>query len=137
MEIKDSAECTYCYNIDSIEHHLFYCKNARQLWKDIYNLLNSIFKPNLENPGVCEIIFGVHIDKPYPPETYCRNLVILFGKWYINHTRSESKDLNFPEFCSILKQKVDIYLTNFKCPKSLERVDRSIKNSLKMLLNKI
>ena len=137
-KIKESPECIYCNDIDSIEHHLFYCKNARLLWKDIYKLLNRIFKPNLKEPGVCEIIFGVHIDEiSNSAENYCRNLVILIGKWYINHMRSEGKDFHFTEFCSILKHKIDIYLTNFKCPKSLERVDGSIQNSLTMLLNKI
>ena len=136
-KIKDSPVCIYCPETDSIEHHLFYCNRVQLLWKNIFSWLHKIFEPdNIEEPRICEIIFRVHIDaKNISPKIYCMNLVILLGKWYINQMRSQSKTVHFLEFCSVVKLKIEIYLTNFKTTKTLERVDGGIKKSLKMLLN--
>ena len=65
---------------------------------------------------------------------YCKNFIVLMGKWYINHTRSENKALIFEEYLGILKAKLKIYVTKFICAKTYERVDSEIQNNVSLLL---
>ena len=76
-------------------------------------------------------------EKSWSPEIYCRNLVILLGKWFINNKRSECKQLNFSNFCNILKLKLQIYLTNFESGAPLEKIDSGIRDSFRIMVDKL
>ena len=54
-KVKDSPNCSYCDEIDTLEHHLFYCSYTRYFWLQISHWLNDIFGLPGEELTVCEV----------------------------------------------------------------------------------
>ena len=66
---------------------------------------------------ICEVLFGTEIDTNFKTAyNYCKNFIVLMGKCYINHPRSENKALIFEEYLGILQAKLKIYVTKVNCP---------------------
>ena len=103
-KISQNSECCVCGEIDSIEHHLYYCKDSKLFWKKLKNwmLINLEFGFELT---VCEILFGVPTDNYV--DTRLLNFLILIGKWFINKRRTKQTSIYFIEYLSILKDKVN------------------------------
>ena len=96
--------CVYCNDVDTLEHHLFYCVECVSFW----NRVSGWIKSNLDtsfNLTICEIIFGIPIF--HNQSIAAINFIILLGKWYINNVRSLNKPLNFLNFLRLVKTKTD------------------------------
>ena len=79
-KLSENNECTYCNEIDTIEHRLFTCVEF------FWNLVSQCIKDNLDtcfNFTICEIISGILIS--YNPTINAINFIIVLGKWYINN----------------------------------------------------
>ena len=103
-KIKTTNICEYCSNIDTIEHHLFWCTNSQEFW----NKVQKWIKDNLDTSlklTVCEIIFGICIENNKSIDMI--NFIILIGKNFINKSRNNRDPLYFIKFLSILKEKIE------------------------------
>ena len=138
-KLKDSPICVYCDEIDTIEHHLFHCVRSSLFWTRLQKWICNAFKVKHETEfTICEILFGTGIDTNLKTAyNYCKNFIVLIGKWYINYIRSENKTLIFEEYLAILQAKLKIYVTKFNCPKTYERVDSEIQNNFSFLLRRL
>ena len=105
--IKPNNICNFCQSIDTIEHHLYQCKNSKTIWDKLENwlLTNIQLKLNLKE---CEILFGI----PNTPTAHLElmNFVILMTKWYINKQRSDNKELYFIELLKTIKGKIKSHI---------------------------
>ena len=105
--IKPNNKCNFCQSVDTIEHHLFQCKNSKLIWDKLENWLlkNIQLKLNLKE---CEILFGI----PHTPTAHLEliNFVILMTKWYINKQRSDNKELYFIELLKTIKYKIKSHI---------------------------
>ena len=105
--IKLSNKCNYCQAIDTIEHHLYQCKDSKTIWEQLelwlYNQIE--IKLNLKE---CEILFG--IPNAINADIELINFVIIITKWYINAQRTEEKAMFFIELLSKIKNKVKILI---------------------------
>ena len=57
-QISPSPICSYCTQIDTIEHHLYHCNETINFWKEVSTWLYKINCIKL-SLTVCEIIFGL------------------------------------------------------------------------------
>ena len=103
--IKDSSLCIYCKKIDTIQHHLYECKESMKLWTKIgdwiYEKLQVKFKFT-----VCEVIFGFPLTED--PLFDVLNCIIMYVKHYINVNRNKNKSFLFIELLGLIKEKVKI-----------------------------
>ena len=105
--IKGSAQCAFCGNIDTIQHHLYECHESLQLWKKIEEWIHDELMVKF-NFTVCEIIFGIPLTGD--PILEILNYIFMYAKHYINTKRSNNTKINFHEFVCILKGKVKILI---------------------------
>ena len=86
--VSPNGTCQYCSEIDTIEHHFYYCVAAKQFWNEVLNWFESMINHTVVL-SVCEVLFGV-IENCYEDnEVFTTiNLVILICKWYINSSRT-------------------------------------------------
>lgn len=54
----ESKKCNYCQAINTIEHHLFYCKGSKAIWNHLEIWLDNQDQIKL-NLTVCEVLFGL------------------------------------------------------------------------------
>ena len=107
--ITDNNNCVYCNDIDTQEHHFFYCNESTNFWK----LVSKWTKENLDtsfNLTICEIMFGIPID--YNQTIKAINFMIILGKWFINNSRSLDIPINFQNNLAFLKTKIDQMILN-------------------------
>ena len=109
--IKPSSGCNYCQSKDTIEHHLYQCKESKTIWDRLENWLyeNIDIKLNLRE---CEILFG--IPNAVNKEIELINFVIIITKWYINTQRSNDRPLFFFELLSAIRCKAQSHIISNK-----------------------
>ena len=105
-KIFSSPSCIYCTQTDTIEHHLYHCNVTSNFWKKVSTWL---YKVNLIKLSltVCDIIFG--LCGAFPTDgcmEFVFNYIILFGKWYINKSRSNNQQNNLFQLFFSSKRKV-------------------------------
>ena len=90
--ITSNARCLYCTEIDTIEHHFYYCSASTRFWNEVIQWLQN--KINCSGVlSVCEILFGlINAEKDIFNAV---NFIILLGKWYINISRTVERKLVF------------------------------------------
>ena len=103
-KIKTGPECDSCGMTDTIEHRLFECIEAKQIWESIQSWIHRSLDINTKFT-VCEVIFGIPYDND--PHIRMMNFIILIAKWYINKNKEQIKRLYFIELLVILKNKID------------------------------
>ena len=86
--IIDSPKCHYCTFIDTIEHHFFYCEIIQAFLENLEMKLKNIHDREIKL-SICEILLGLNSENF--SLSHCINTVIIWGKWYINKTRSFCK----------------------------------------------
>ena len=104
-KIKSSNKCDDCGEVDSIEHHLYFCATSKTFWKKLKTWLIDNLGFGIELT-VCEIIFGIPAYNN--PDLKLINFVILIGKWYLNHSKTQNKSIYFLDFISLIKEKTEI-----------------------------
>ena len=114
-KIIEKPFCNYCNNVDTIEHHLYLCGYSKQFWEKLENWIKNAFglRRNLCFT-ICEVIFGIKLDDETRSLNKILIITITIAKWYINHCRTQIKELNFPHFLSILREKFKIYKCIFR-----------------------
>ena len=105
--IKTTNKCTYCNEIDTIEHHLYFCKESIIIWEKLENWVFNQFGLNIKLT-VCEILFGL----PHAVDNYIEllNFLIILGKTYINHSKTTEQPIYFIELLNLIKNKIDVIL---------------------------
>ena len=103
-KIKTSNKCEYCDQIDTIEHHLFWCRSTQEFWNKVQKWVKNNLDTSLKLT-VCEIIFGICIENNDSFDMI--NFIILIGKNFINKSRSNGDALYFIKFLSVLKDKLE------------------------------
>ena len=101
--IKDSPLCIYCTQVDTIQHHLYECKENTKLWTKIQDWIHEKLKVKFKFT-VCEVIFGIPLIED--PLFDVLNCIIMYAKHYINFTRSKNKSFQFIELLGLIKDKV-------------------------------
>ena len=106
--IKNSPNCAYCENIDTVTHHFFECADCIEFWKKVEQWLFEKLKVKF-NLTVCEVIFGI----PFSNDSLMQiiNYVIILAKYFINKQRHNGKKLTFHSFIYTLKENVKIYIS--------------------------
>jgi exonuclease III len=95
-KIKDSNQCSYCEEIDTIEHYLVYCENTYNFWKMVFNWWANNLRVYF-NINTYEIVFGVPNERLEP--IVCQiNYIILHAKYYIHSKKQAGKALDIYEF---------------------------------------
>ena len=104
LKIKQTNKCEYCNEIDTLEHHFFWCGYSGQFWRKI----QKWSKDNLDTSmdfTVCEILFGICINNN--DSFNIINFLILLGKHFINRSRNNGEPLYFINLLSLLKDKIE------------------------------
>ena len=91
-KIKTSNKCDDCGEVDSIEHHLYYCINSRTFWNQLKTWMGSNLNFGIEL-AVCEVIFG--LPSYNNPDFKLINFLILIGKWFLNNSKTQGKPIFF------------------------------------------
>ena len=117
-KITDNNKCYTCEEVDSIEHHLFYCKQSITFWLNIKKWMISNLDFGFEFT-ICEVLFGF---PKHVIDSDLLNFIILMGKWYINKNKSEEKSKMLFEFLVIIKKKLELMI------KGSEMVGRKTKS---------
>ena len=105
-KIKNSNLCTWCNDIDTIEHYIVKCKDTHNLWKTILNWWAS----NNEtwfHVDTYEILFGIPNERN---ETIINqlNYIILIAKYYIYIQKQKNMLLDLYEFLLECKNRLNI-----------------------------
>ena len=108
-KIKESPICDYCTEIDTIEHHFFFCRKSSDIWDKLQNWLKHNLSINFPLT-VCEVIFGI----PNSNDSKIKliNFLIIITKWYLNKTKVESKPIFFISLLSIIRDKIQTILSS-------------------------
>ena len=131
-QLADSPKCGYCNgnNIDTLDHHLFYCEVANLFWKSlecwIKNNLNMSFAFT-----VCEILLGTNFQNE--GNLVVVNYLILLGKWFLNKQKSENQPISFTHFLMKLKSKVKVICNLYK----IKKVVNNVQESFEIVLNSL
>ena len=104
-KVKSSNKCVYCECVDTIEHHLYYCKQSTLLWNKLLDWFSDNFDIHLKLT-VCEVLFG--IPNNTIDEIEILNYCIILAKWYINKSRTSEKNLLFWDLLQLIIEKVKL-----------------------------
>ena len=102
-KIKDHNKCDYCNSIDTLEHHLFWCKRTQEFWQKTRDWARNNLDTSMQLT-ICEIIFGITITGNSSINTI--NFLILTGKLFINKSRTNKQPLYFINFLAFVKEKI-------------------------------
>ena len=102
-----SNKCLHCLNVDTLEHHFYYCPVSTKFWREINHFLHNMISVKI-NFSVCEILFGIFNNLNNHDDVFIIiNLIILLGKWFLNSHRSSERPVIFSEFVKMLKDKLE------------------------------
>ena len=122
--IIPDGKCLYCSEIDTIEHHFYYCFVSKQFWNEVLKWFQR--KTNFTIAlSVCEVLFGAINDCYGDSEIInALNFIILISKWFINTSRSLEKELLLSQFLSLVKEKLCILKMNQSLNNNLESFNK-------------
>ena len=99
----DTDRCNYCNDLDTIEHHLYTCTESKKIWQSVQRWCNTNLGIKY-NFTICEILFGIPGNNSVDMDII--NFLILIGKYYINKTKVQNKDLYFIELIEDMRNKI-------------------------------
>ena len=100
--IANSAKCTYCEDIDTLEHYFYYCEHCQEFWKGITQWFAVVYQVNIPLK-IVDILMGISHRRTQDDTLAKLNFVVLQGKWYIYTCKKESKALTFVGFKKYFK----------------------------------
>jgi len=103
---KTSNQCSYCNEIDTLEHHLFYCRESQNMWIHLKDWVKSNLDVSV-NFTVCEILLGIPIVNKSDSLTQILNYLILIAKWYINKCKTALNPVFFVNYLLLVRQKIE------------------------------
>ena len=84
MKISDSNKCTTCGEIDYSEHFFYHCKQIKNLWKEIENIIRNRTKKTI-NLTMVDVMLGIrNHDSMTKTDMKWANEIILIGKMVIS-----------------------------------------------------
>ena len=104
--ITETNICSFCDNIDTIEHYLLECADAKIFWSRIEEMIYDIYQTNIKLSYV-EKLLGIE-NKSDNELLYIYNYCLLLGKYYIYKKKTNEQRINFTEFLNILKERLQI-----------------------------
>ena len=105
--IANSSSCASCGNIDTIEHHLYYCHAVLQFWKSLEQWVNNVFEVYIPLK-ITDIIFGIVHLKTQDNLIPTLNYLIIYAKWFVYISKKDSKELSFIRFQKYMKHILSI-----------------------------
>jgi len=105
--IAVSPMCSFCNQIDTLEHHFFYCYNSRSFWNSLemwFEQSCGVFIPLT----ITDIMFGIPYKKSQDNTLYVMNFVVMYGKWFIHKCKQDCKSIIFRSFLCYLKYVLSI-----------------------------
>ena len=106
-KITDTNICLYCETADTLENHLFLCKENQIVW----NKLEKWIADNLETKfklTECEVIFGIPLYNDQ--HIFLFNFLIIITKWFINKKKSLNEPLYFIELLNTIRNKITLVI---------------------------
>ena len=104
-KLKDTPFCIYCKHFDTLEHHLFLCAHSKEFWEQFEKWVSKYLTQGF-HLTICEVLFGKNIQENDKVKKVI-NVLISYGKWYVNFCRTNKKRLSFFEFLRLCKSKVE------------------------------
>ena len=96
-----SDMCSLCkLQVDTIEHALWNCLIVKDFWMQVFKIWNELNNTRY-NPCLKMITFGVLVSEDAPI-----NMIILYGKKYIQEVKKKNGVLTIVKFCEFLKKTV-------------------------------
>ena len=109
-KIRQNNKCSYCTQnneIDTLEHHLYYCHVSRRFWKDVSEWLGELTNVTIKF-AICDIVFGMVETYNFRDIVHITNLLVLLGKWYLNKQKTSEKEILFSDFVQFIHEKVKV-----------------------------
>ena len=101
MKKIQSDRCSLCkLQVDTIEHALWNCLNVKDFWMQVFEIWNELNNTHYK-PCLKMITFGV-LDS----EDASINMLMLYGKKYIQEVKKNLGVFNIGKCCGFLKTKV-------------------------------
>ena len=80
---------------DNVEHYFYYCDTVKKFWDKIEIWVNNMF-PIAVNFATIDFLLGCqNLDKMY---FYAINLILPYGKYFINKCKLNNKSLSWDYF---------------------------------------
>ena len=105
FKFKKSENCLNCNQVDTIEHHLVSCEISRKMWKKLEEWITQNLDINFPLTE-CEILFGIPNNNDIKIQII--NFLILLTKWFINHKKTQEKELYFIDLLTCFRDKVKL-----------------------------
>ena len=103
--LKESPACLECNVTDNLEHYFYYCDSVKSFWTKVEQWMNEIFSTNY-NLAILDVLFGcLYVEKTL---YYAINLILLYGKYFINKCKLGNKNLSWGHFQHMLKSYLSI-----------------------------
>ena len=104
LGILDNDKCDFCgIHRDSVQHYLWDCDMSQTLWKEIEELIKSIYHLNIDL-SFETILLGKTFIREYHVNTSI-NFLILLTKFYIHCSKWTKKKPSLTSYIEILKQR--------------------------------
>ena len=117
----DNNTCQYCDKIDTLEHHLYECRESKALLNKIEKWLHHTLEI-LHNFTICETIFG--IPNRQEQHFYILNYIVLIYKLYINKAKTNQEPISMINYLIELKCRIEILNTN-----NIDKIGNIIKDN--------
>ena len=112
--------CSFCHNnIDTLEHHLYYCDNTNVFWDRVNKWFMTVTQVKF-NFSICQILFAITVTSTLNSHAFMFNYLVLLGKWYINSQKVKKRQLMFCEFLLFVKCKLENIKMSFIMYKNLD-----------------
>jgi len=100
--LSSTSCCNVCNNVDTQEHHLFYCNETRAFWQFIEKWLQDLYQVYIPLK-ITDVMFGVPYKKTQDEMMYVLNYIIIHGKWHIYTCKKNCQKITLSRFLKYLK----------------------------------
>ena len=105
--IKDSPQCDFCGEIETIEHYFFNCEPVKKFWHSLETWLYGVTGVYMKFT-ILEIIFGTINHDCY---NCSRNYVVLQAKKFIYDCKNDKTDIFILRFFYMLNNGQTNFIT--------------------------
>ena len=106
MKIKPKPTCSYCPEVDTIDHFFLHCPGAKSFWDSFFNWWNGISEVQFASTTEEELLLGFICDGDiFKVLNYC----VINAKFYMYKQKLfDNNKLGLYEFLMILKAKLNM-----------------------------
>ena len=99
-----SPTCSYCDDIDFLEHYFFECIELKGFWQSVEYWWKSTLSVTFKLKS-CNVIFGI-VNSFQDPIIDIINYCILYAKYYIHLKKTKKECIFFPDLVKLIKDKL-------------------------------